>query len=891
MKQFTLTLIVILSLSACQQHSQKSLYQADNYTIYTDKVSQGEYTAQVLSPTHITSDYQSPANATFPNFIEFKFAINGKDNELPIGVNHTFLLEVNNKGSIEVPTLFFGKKHNSETKQAATGSIEPNTPISIRVDASNIIKALKEQGYYQTYQGDKIYQEDFKGIYIAGNLAPLSWDFDNLPGRTDRQLTDDNNDGIFEISFELNPYNEDDFTAKEWKLENDISNYSQIQSDVPLIDALYNMALDETEMNIEDDGTFRTGEEWPGVWTRDVSYSIVLAYAFTNPEVAKTSLMQKVKNERIIQDTGTGGAWPISSDRTTWALAAWEVYKVTGDEQWLKTIYPIIKNSVLDDMQTLKDHRSGLIKGESSFLDWRKQTYPDWMDGVDIFESRCLGTNAVHAQTYHLLGQMAQLLGDDGQDFQQEAEKIRKAINNELWMDDKGYYAQYLYGRNKLILSPRSEALGEAFTVLFNIANEQQAERVIENTPVVDYGVPCIYPQIPEIPPYHNNGIWPFVQAYWNWACAKTGNTSAVEQGLAGMNRAAALFLTNKENMVADNGDFRDTEVNSNRQLWSVAGYMSTIYRVFAGMNFELDGLHFHPHIPSSYGKQLAISNIKYREATLDITIKGHGSIIKSCTINNKEGKAFIPHNAQGHHQIVIELQESKQVQAVKHSQDNQFSLVTPRLQRNRNKLMWNEVEGATAYQVLQDGKLIASINNNEFVTEPSSVYHEYSIKAINPSNESFSSQIEAIHPSSSITVDATLMSKLSDNTTSGYSGKGYLVLDKKQNTNIQYSIKVDKAGTYLIQARYSNGSGPNNTDNKCAIRTLKVNGSKVGVLVMPQRGKDEWSNWGLTNLVTINLKKGNNTIQLSFEDYNNNMNGEVNRALIDEIKLIPSNK
>jgi hypothetical protein len=33
------------------------------------------------------------------------------------------------------------------------------------------------------------------------------------------------------------------------------------------------MALDEMVMLMEEDGTFRTGKEWPGVWTRDVSYA------------------------------------------------------------------------------------------------------------------------------------------------------------------------------------------------------------------------------------------------------------------------------------------------------------------------------------------------------------------------------------------------------------------------------------------------------------------------------------------------------------------------------------------------------------------------------------------------------------------------------------------
>jgi hypothetical protein len=45
-------------------------------------------------------------------------------------------------------------------------------------------------------------------------------------------------------------------------------------------------------------------------------------------------------------------------------------------------------------------------------------------------------------------------------------------------------------------------------------------------------------------------------------------NGMALEHGLASLFRAAAMFLTNKENMVAQNGDFNGTQVNSDRQLW-----------------------------------------------------------------------------------------------------------------------------------------------------------------------------------------------------------------------------------------------------------------------------------------------------------------------------------
>ena len=49
----------------------------------------------------------------------------------------------------------------------------------------------------------------------------------------------------------------------------------------------------------------------------------------------------------------------------------------------------------------------------------------------------------------------------------------------------------------------------------------------------------------------------------------------------------------------------------------------------------------------------------------------------------------------------------------------------------------------------------------------------------------------------------------------------------------------------------------------------------------------DEWSDWGYSNSITVDLEKGENTIQLKFEDWNNNMNVDVNRAMLDYLRII----
>ena len=67
----------------------------------------------------------------------------------------------------------------------------------------------------------------------------------------------------------------------------------------------------------------------------------------------------------------------------------------------------------------------------------------------------------------------------------------------------------------------------------------------------MDYGISCIYPQIPNIPPYHNNenAVWLFGQSYYALAAAKAGNEEAVMESIAAIYRPAAYGLPIKKTL------------------------------------------------------------------------------------------------------------------------------------------------------------------------------------------------------------------------------------------------------------------------------------------------------------------------------------------------------
>lgn len=885
------SIFILFSTMALGQNMDQLLYKSGKFSIYTDRVIQGNYSSIAKSANHLISDYQSPADVFFNPALNFKYSINGKDNEIAVGESHHVLLKPENGKAIIVRTIFGNhEKDNISTEKPEF--LPVNSLIIFELDMRPVLNAFEKDGYYIDYQGNRIYQSDFKGVWIAGGTEPLSWDFENLPNNEALKMMDTDGDGIYTREFIFNPLIEDRHKINERIIQSDLSKYPGFISSQLITEILYNLSLEEMIKDIRPDQTFMAGKEWNGVWTRDISYSILLSLAILEPEIAKNSLMRKVKNKRIIQDTGTGGSWPCSTDRQTWALAAWEVFKFTGDKKWLKTAYEIISNSMEDDIKVAFNPSTGLFYGESSFLDWRKQTYPVWMEPIDIYLSQNLGTNAVFYQTLNILGEMGELLSIKNA-YTEKAEALKNSINKYLWLEKQNYYSQYLYGHYHYSSSPRSEGLGEALCLLFEIADKDKAKNVLENTPVMEFGIPCIYPQIPDIPPYHNRAVWPFVQAYWTWAGARAKNSSVVEHGMASIYRQAALFLTNKENMVADNGDFKGTEINSDRQLWSVAGNLAMVYRIFFGMDFQADRLIFKPFVPKAYQGEFQLKNFKYRNSILNIKISGYGNGIESITFDGKKSREnFINSSLKGNHSIVIILNSKMDPSQYKLS-ENKMSPRYPDLRLEKNQLSWNDIKNAKSYKLFHNGEFYKEIDALTSNFQLDNTRGEYQVLAVDSNEtESFLSKPLLYVPENKIIkIEAEQFGKTSVLNSSGFSGSGFVELSLNDAKAFSFDISVPLSGEYLIEFRYANGSGPINTDNKCGIRALYCNSAYSGAAIFPQRGKDEWSNWGISNPISVKLNKGLNKIELRNEKFTQNMNGEVNRFYLDQIILIDNTR
>lgn len=725
------------------------------------------------------------------------------------------------------------------------------------------------------WQGDTIYQNEFKAW--AENPYEIRSTYKGRPG--------------YFMPVE-----------QTWKRKNDLSSYPKLSTSNLLHQAIYNMGLDEMVNAVEPDTTLRTGKEWAGVWTRDVSYSIILSMASLQPEASMISLMKKVNpSGQIIQDTGSGGAWPISTDRMVWVLAAYEVYKVTGDRKWLETVYPIAVRSLEKDAATVMSE-SGLVKGETSFIDWREQSYPKWMQTADISQSEAMGTNVMYSAALEAVADMASILGKkkEAAKYSEEALKLAQNIEKRFWMADKGYLGMYTYGRDSKILNPRAETLGESLAILYDVVSPEKQKSISQNNPHTPFGPAIFFPQIADMPNYHNNALWPFVASYWTLAQAKAGNEKGTLEGIGSVFRPAALFATNKENFNLDNGDYF-TELNSSNMLWSLAGNLALTNRILFGIHFEPDGLRIAPFVPETLGGDRTLENYPYRGARLDITVKGYGAKVRSLTLNGKklDPAKTIPAKDLLKGGVIVAEMDNEPIPAMKvNNVPNLKAPLTPMAWLSHsdavkggpanNLLQWNPIEYIGGYIVLKDGKEVARTRQTQY---PAVEEGEWQVIGVaSDGTQSFASEPRSNRIRAAFefdgektTMDSPEISYRPEQSVEGFYGAGFVETDRSM-APVKKTVEVGEDGVYTVALRYANGNGPVNTENKAAVRTLVVNGEKAGTLVMPQRGVANWNDWGMSNSVRTFLKKGANEITVEYLPEDENMNISTNHALLDEI-------
>lgn len=758
-----------------------------------------------------------------------------------------------------------------------------------------------------------------------------------------------------------------------------------LRSGHDLFDALYALALDETREasvdGIRNDsfnggqsipcppgGCFETGRLWTYVWTRDTAYAVDLGLGLIDPTRArnslefKTSLDRNGKQREIVQDTGTGGSWPVSTDRSVWALGAWELLKyLDGDERtaFRDLAYEAAKNTLERDRVVAFDARDGLYRGEQSFLDWREQTYPAWTatDTVQIAMSKALGTNVGHLRLLELAAKLAEEKGlsSDATKYQGFADDLRKALRAKLWVEADGLFSTYLPTALDPAPTRRYDLLGEALAVLHDVATPAQATRILESYPHLPKGAPVAWPQQQDVRIYHNRALWPFVTAYWLRAAAKAGHARAIDHAVASLVRGAALNLSNMENFEAvsgeswhEDGAMSGPVVNSQRQLWSVAGYLSMVHDVVFGLEATQTGLRFAPKITRAMRRDLfggatsiALSNLEYKGKRISVSIAlpsasdGDGLLeVASVRVNGADvGAAFLDATSLDTTNLVeVTLGSGSESKATLTSLDaaaiedyrNLYGPRTPNVTglavaSDRLRIEWDrggETAADVVVDVLRDGAVIAEDlpGTTTSFTDPESgdhatTTHCYSVRTRFASGTTSQHARAACYwgPSTSRiqTFGAQSFAAVGGALVEQYGRWHYQGWGDPNHTLTVANVTPIASGRHLLQVVAGNGAGGFDTGITCAVKAIEVfDGATYvggGQLVMPHLAK--WDDWRDSGFVEVELTKGTSyTIVLRENEHSGNMSdlahfalyagtggigGRFNRVNVAEVKLL----
>ncbi|MBQ2943761.1 MAG: starch-binding protein [Ruminococcus sp.] len=487
----------------------------------------------------------------------------------------------------------------------------------------------------------------------------------------------------------------------------------------PLAEAAYNLTMDEIFKSINHDETFGdvfyTGTNWHKVWTRDTALSMQYILSWMFPEIstncANAKVVGKDGNLTFEEDTGTGGSYPVSTDRIIMMLAVWETYLADGNEETLEYFYEVASNTIKQDYTVVYDKEAGLFRGETCGLDHRDKTYGDWtgeddQNGiVNIAESKAASTNIIYCQAMKILSEAATILGKDEAESKAWADlaaDLEEAISTRLWHEDLGTYASWEYPDwMGSPLAYKQDVLANGYAVWYNIGGQEKADSIMENHTLVPFGANTVYPQKNAQRwtdyKYHDSGVWPGWEALLMIGAVNNANENNLlaEEIWNSCIRGAVACLTNYEVIDYETGE----GLHSTQQLWSVAATMAGYYRVLFGMEYTTDGITFDPYVPDWMEGPFYINEYKYRDAVINMELHGKGDTVESIYVNDEQvaNDYVLPTDAQGEYYIVINLKDSGAEDKINLKDENTAKAPNaPTATLSGSTLRWNAVNNCT---------------------------------------------------------------------------------------------------------------------------------------------------------------------------------------------------
>lgn len=204
-------------------------------------------------------------------------------------------------------------------------------------------------------------------------------------------------------------------------------------------------------------------DKW--IWSGDAYQSLfVNKYLMADAEIDQRTLVALRGNDPVTCHINT-----IVDYSLLWILGVMEHYQAYGDKEFLTQIYPKMK-SLMEFCADRREEHGFLIGKEKDWI------YIDWAD-MDKDGPLC-AEQMLFASCWRVMAQAGAMLGRevDVQTYQKEYKNLKAMIQKYFWDEEKGAYIDsFTSGRRNVTRH------ANIFAILFDIAEEEQQEQILEH--------------------------------------------------------------------------------------------------------------------------------------------------------------------------------------------------------------------------------------------------------------------------------------------------------------------------------------------------------------------------------------------------------------------------
>jgi glycogen debranching enzyme len=323
----------------------------------------------------------------------------------------------------------------------------------------------------------------------------------------------------------------------------------------------------------------------------------------------------------------------INDDTPLFIMAARHHCFITGDDAYLRQIYPAVRRAayhIMSQRDTYLDEipperKYGLVtctaRGveDHGIASWRNIIPNYTLNGaVTEINAECVGALRWAAE-------MAEVVGtpeaqEDARQFKEAAEALKQAMNTHLLNPETKLYYLTIDLDGNIVSDVTAD---EIFPVLFGVASEEVAFRIISRLNSPDFWTPAGIRTVsrisPDYDPYRQwglmGGVWPGVTWWYAFAAAKYHPEFMVR----GLRASFEHYARDPKKNLTVPGQFSEwidgeSLVNRGMRLspWEPPRFLLAAVAGVCGLGVSKDKLHFRPLLPADW-KWVGLRRLPYR--------------------------------------------------------------------------------------------------------------------------------------------------------------------------------------------------------------------------------------------------------------------------------------